>query len=239
MRLGQNCKIGLLAGLIRACLIVCTKPGPKSSTAPAGQIWAKNLVKIQPYRGKFPYQASQPFGPNRGCPRTFRGPNLRVMFPAFFKHQGTLKRIHHGDPTSRKTVSDGSSMTLELNASDARGINGTGVNTETTSCDLVLDIPGGVSISLMNMFYDRHVNVSVPNLFVTNSEGIHLVRLAKLRNRRSNEDDSNISVNEPRSASGSANQDSEDDFLDLRQVDYSGRSRCHDVGCAICVATDY
>jgi hypothetical protein len=42
---------------------------------------------------------------------------------------------------------------------------------------VVIDLPDGLSLSFVKLFYDFHLNGSVPAFFVTNAAGVHLVRL--------------------------------------------------------------
>jgi hypothetical protein len=44
--------------------------------------------------------------------------------------------------------------------------------------DLDVDFPGGLELSYMSLFYDQHLSVNVPSLFVVNGDGLHLLRLA-------------------------------------------------------------
>ena len=47
--------------------------------------------------------------------------------------------------------------------------------------DVVLDFTDGVSLSLVRLFYDDHMNIVAPTLFVANGEGMHLVRVTPSR----------------------------------------------------------
>lgn len=42
---------------------------------------------------------------------------------------------------------------------------------------LVFDVPDGVKLSFVSLFYDKHVTLSVPTVFVTDGSGVHLVRI--------------------------------------------------------------
>ena len=43
--------------------------------------------------------------------------------------------------------------------------------------DFVLDIPAGISFSLVKLCYDFHTSANIPSLFVKNGSGVHIVRL--------------------------------------------------------------
>ena len=42
---------------------------------------------------------------------------------------------------------------------------------------LIVDLPGGLHVSVLQLFYDSHLTVSVPSFFVTNTAGVHLLRI--------------------------------------------------------------
>jgi N-terminal region of Chorein or VPS13 len=47
---------------------------------------------------------------------------------------------------------------------------------------LVVDLPGGLQVSTIQLFYDFHVAASLPTLFVTNAAGLRLLRIAPIEN---------------------------------------------------------
>lgn len=50
-------------------------------------------------------------------------------------------------------------------------------DSESALNHLVLDMPDGVEVSLARLFYDTFCSICVSSIFVTNSEGIHLLRI--------------------------------------------------------------
>jgi hypothetical protein len=43
--------------------------------------------------------------------------------------------------------------------------------------DFVIDIPQGMQVSLLSLFYDKYANIRVPAMFLSDEYGIHLVRM--------------------------------------------------------------
>lgn len=62
-------------------------------------------------------------------------------------------------------------------ASHTQLIQNTSSEEQLFAQDLLFDMPEGLSLSLMNLYYDSHLHLSIPSLFIANGEGIHLVRL--------------------------------------------------------------
>lgn len=76
---------------------------------------------------------------------------------------------------------------------------------DTVDADLLLDLPDGASLSLAHMFYDKHINISLPSIFALNGEGVHLLRLHTSRDLV--KEGSNLSIQEPHSSSFMGTED--------------------------------
>lgn len=65
-------------------------------------------------------------------------------------------------------------------------------NLDLVNAGVVIDMPDGLSLSLVKMFYDFHLNGSVPSFFVTNGAGVHLIRIIPPDNSVTGDDDDGL-----------------------------------------------
>jgi len=62
-------------------------------------------------------------------------------------------------------------------------------DTAYSSAGVIIDLPDGVSLSFVKLFYDFHLNGSIPSFFVTNYAGVHILRVIPPENSVAGEDD--------------------------------------------------
>lgn len=46
--------------------------------------------------------------------------------------------------------------------------------------DVVIDLPDGLSLTYVSCFYDHHMDLGIPSLFLTNGAGVHILRMTAL-----------------------------------------------------------
>jgi hypothetical protein len=63
---------------------------------------------------------------------------------------------------------------------------------DLVNASVVIDMPDGLSLSFLKMFYDFHLNGSVPSFFVTNAAGVHLIRMIPPDNSVAGDDDDGL-----------------------------------------------
>jgi hypothetical protein len=67
-----------------------------------------------------------------------------------------------------------------------------GSDLDLVNASVVIDMPDGLSLSFVKMFYDFHLNGSVPSFFVTNAAGVHLIRIIPPDNSVPEDDDGGL-----------------------------------------------
>jgi hypothetical protein len=63
---------------------------------------------------------------------------------------------------------------------------------DLVNASVVIDMPDGLSLSFLKMFYDFHLNGSVPSFFVTNAAGVHLIRIIPPDNSVAGDEDDGL-----------------------------------------------